>query len=113
MVAQHKADLARRIIAPFGPIEFLGQEGAGALLKEEMLGHLVDEDFFIDADGLVIFDQGGEELLSNVAGFIGHQSNAGTEAVAQGVLTNGGFAVVCARSSGLLSIATIGFELGL
>ena len=51
-------------------IEFLSQEEAGAPLKEEMLGHLVDQDFFIDADGLVFFDEGGEELVSVVVGFI-------------------------------------------
>jgi len=72
VVAQHEADLARVFIAPVGRIEFLGKEAASALLNEKVLGHLVDEDFFIDADRLVLFDEGGEELLSFVVGFVVH-----------------------------------------
>ena len=65
-----------------------------------MLGHLVDQDLLIDADGLVFFDEGGVEWLklNLVVLFLLCQANSGAEAMAERVLTDGGFAVGGARS---------------
>ena len=100
VVAQHESDLGVVLLGVVDAIDGVAEEVAGALLKEEMLGHLVDQDLLIDADGLVFFDEGGVEWLklNLVVLFLLCQANSGAEAMAERVLTDGGFAVGGARS---------------
>jgi hypothetical protein len=76
LVAEHEAERG----SGFAVLElddFVGQEPGGAPLKEELFRHFVDQDFFIDADGLVFFDQGGVDPLKLAVVFVGQQRIGG------------------------------------
>jgi hypothetical protein len=112
VVAEHESDLAGVACALVGVIELLAEEVARAFAVEEMLGNLVDLDFFGRADGLMLFAKGIEKLLDFLVVFVGHLGDGCAESVTECVLADFGLAVVGAGSGGGLRVAAVGLDLG-
>ena len=91
----------------------LVHEFFGALLREKVLRHFVDEDFFGGAVGLVFITESLEENLGLFILFLFHESEVGAEAVTESVLAGGHFTFRGTGTGGFLGVAAIGFDLGL
>jgi len=88
-----------------------GFEGAKAAEAPGGHRHLLDQQGFGGAGGLVLVEERIAELAKFLGIFCGQDGGFGREAVAERVLRDGGAAFLGARAGGLLRIAAIGVEL--
>ena len=63
-----------------GPVEWFGEQVAGALSEEEVRGHFV-KNFFTRADRLMLLTEDVDEGLHFVLGVVSHLGDAEAEAV--------------------------------
>jgi hypothetical protein len=98
MVAHEEAEFAGVAFAIVGRHEVLVHEGFGAFLREEVVRHFVDQDFFGGTEGLVLLAESLEEGLHFFVGLLFQEREVGAEAVAQGVLSGSDFPGVGARA---------------
>ena len=83
----------------------------GALAEPEVLGHLLDEESFGWAAGLVLFDEIGEKCVEFLPVFSLNDEVVRTESVAAGVLGRTGFSWVCLGAGGLFGVPAVRFLL--
>jgi len=93
--------------------EQTGFEGAHAAQAPCGHRHLLDEQGFGGAGGLVFGEKGVEQFLEFVGIFVGENSGLGGEAVAESVEANGSATFRSARAGTELGVATIGVDLAL
>jgi hypothetical protein len=94
-------------------IEQAGLDAAQTLEAPGGHDHLVDQQVFGGADGLMLGLKGFEHLLEIFCLLVGENGDFGGKTVAQGVEADGGASVGSLGAGAFLSIAAIGVDLSL
>lgn len=94
-------------------IEEAGFEGAEAAQSPGGHGHLLDEQGFAGADGLVFGKEGVADFAEFLGILVGEDGGLSGESVAKGVVGDGGATFGRARAGAALGVAAIGVELSL
>jgi len=95
----------------YADVEQAGFEGAETAQTPGGHGHLFDEQRFGGAGGLVFVEEGVAELAEFFGIFVREDGGLGGQAVAEGVVGDGGASVGGAGAGGKLGVAAVGVKL--